>query len=155
MAGGWSPTLALRRRPARSIVPSLRPRAGSDCSRRHSPAGPWLCGKKWKRNFLHSPSPRSPARSAPARLARAGDRAAAGDFSCLGATADPFEKNVHSLDNLSCAQIIPFAPFGGRAHFFKWVRRRAKGKENPPAAAGSAVLASPAGALQAGIRRAW
>lgn len=44
-------------------------------------------GKKWKRNFLHSPSPRSPARGAPARLARAGDRAAAGGFSCPGREA--------------------------------------------------------------------
>lgn len=31
--------------------------------------------------------------------------------------APPFEKNVHSLDNLSCVQIISFAPGGGSAHF--------------------------------------
>lgn len=31
--------------------------------------------------------------------------------------APPFEKNVHLLDNLSCVQIISFAPAGGSAHF--------------------------------------
>ena len=44
--------------------------------------------------------------------------------------APPFEKNVHSLDNLSYVQIIPFAPAGGSAHFSQMDQRCAQGKRS-------------------------
>ncbi|KYC34469.1 hypothetical protein WA1_51685 [Scytonema hofmannii PCC 7110] len=49
--------------------------------------------------------------------------------------APPFEKNVHSLDNLSCVQIIPFAPAGGSAHFSQMDQPSRPGQEKPPVAA--------------------
>ena len=38
----------------------------------------------------------------------------------------------HLLDNLSCVQIIPFAPAGGRAHFSQMDQSSRPGQEKPP-----------------------
>jgi hypothetical protein len=60
---------------------------------------------------------------------------------------------VHLLDNLSCVQIIPFAPGGGSAHFSQMDQPSRLGQEKPPATARSPALASLAGALRAGDQK--
>lgn len=60
---------------------------------------------------------------------------------------------MHSLDNLSCVQIIPFAPDGGRHIFSNGQPLRRKGRE---AACGGSISGpcQPCGALRTGDRQA-
>lgn len=57
--------------------------------------GKCIGGKKWKRNFLHSPRPSDPRPAAPPQgWPGTGIEPPQAASLALGTTADPFEKNV-------------------------------------------------------------
>ena len=60
--------------------------------------------------------------------------------------------HTHSLDNLFCVQIIPFARSGERAHFSQMDQPSRLGQEKRLAGARSSSVASLAGALGSGFR---